>query len=108
MIGPIALTFFVISLFVIVPFLYYYRNRNPNPRFRPRFGEMVLVAILAIGVAGGTSLGIAMLMGIDPERLSSEFDPGGRGKTSGDDDRPMGGGGGDSGGDPLDALLGGD
>lgn len=102
----IALTFFVISLFVIVPFLYYYRNKNPHPRFRPKFGEMVMVTLIALGVAGGGSMFLASLMGIDPDRIMGEFDPGGRGSQGGDDEEGMMSGGSDESSDPLSGILG--
>ena len=106
MTGGIALTFFVISLFVIVPFLYYYRNKNPNPRFRPKFGEMVLVTLLSLGLAGGASMFIAGLMGLDPDDVMGEFDPGGRGKSGPDDEEGMFSSDDDGGDDPLGGLLG--
>lgn len=105
MTSGIALTFFVISLFVIVPFLYYYRNKNPHPRFRPKFGEMVMVTLIALGLAGGGSMFLASLMGIDPDRIMGEFDPGGRGAGGGDDEEIMSGGSGES-SDPLSKFLG--
>lgn len=61
----VFLAFFLVSVCVVIPFLWYYRNRNPNPRFRPRFGEMVLVAILAFGSMGGASMMMANLIGLD-------------------------------------------
>ena len=61
----VFLAFFLVSICVVIPFLWYYRNRNPNPRFRPKFGEMVLVALLAFGTMGGASMMMANIIGLD-------------------------------------------
>jgi hypothetical protein len=37
---------------VLIPLLYYYRRRNPNPRFRPSMGEMTLVAVMLLMIGG--------------------------------------------------------
>jgi hypothetical protein len=36
----------------LVPVLYYYRRRNPNPRFRPTLGEMTMITVIALMVGG--------------------------------------------------------
>jgi hypothetical protein len=46
--------FFSVYLAALVPVLYYYRRRNPNPRFRPSMGEMTLITIVAL-MLGGTA-----------------------------------------------------
>jgi hypothetical protein len=47
--------FFVLSLLAAAPVLYYYYRRSPNPRFRPRLGEMALVSLFALFLCGGFS-----------------------------------------------------
>ena len=36
------IVFFGVYLAALIPVLYYYRRRTPNPRFRPTFGEMAM------------------------------------------------------------------
>jgi len=43
---------FGVFLAVLIPILYYYRRRNPNPRFRPTAGEMTLVAVILLMIGG--------------------------------------------------------
>jgi hypothetical protein len=104
------IAFLVIGLCVIIPFLYYYRNKNPNPRFRPRFGEMVLVAILAFGLTGGGAIFMASLMGVetDPQDLFKKIEQGAsRSGGSPSADELEDGGTGDTGtGDRFDELFG--
>jgi hypothetical protein len=47
--------FFVLSLLAAAPVLFYYYRRSPNPRFRPRLGEMALVSLFAVFLCGGFS-----------------------------------------------------
>ena len=80
--------FFVISLLVVVPMLIYYYRRHPNPRFRPHFGEMVMVSLFALLLCTTGSFMLGGLMQ-DPEqfRPSAEMGmvPGGQ-TTPGDSD----------------------
>ncbi len=46
------IVFFGIFLVALLPVLYYYQRKNPNPRFRPRAGEMTLVLVICCAVAG--------------------------------------------------------
>jgi hypothetical protein len=46
------LVFFAVFLAALIPVLYYYRKRNPNPRFRPNAGEMTMISVLALAVGG--------------------------------------------------------
>ena len=46
--------FFSIYIVVLIPVLYYYRRKHPNPRFRPGVGEMTLIAVIAL-MLGGTA-----------------------------------------------------
>jgi len=41
-----------VFLAALIPVLYYYQRRNPNPRFRPGVGEMTLLFVLAMAVGG--------------------------------------------------------
>ena len=71
--------FFVIALVCSVPVLYWYYRRNPHPRFRPRLGEMAMVALFAVLLSLGGSMLIGGLMD-DPEQLK---DQGGLGSMPG-------------------------
>lgn len=88
----VVVAFFLVCVAVVIPFLYWYRKRNPHPHFRPRLGEMVLVSILAFGFAGGASIFMGMLMGVDfdPEKMKQSMQRG----TSGGSGRPVSPGGG--------------
>ena len=46
------IVFFSVFLAVLIPVLFYYRRRNPNPRFRPTVGEMTLVTVIALMIGG--------------------------------------------------------
>lgn len=41
-----------VFLAALIPTLYYYQRRNPNPRFRPGFGEMLLLFVFAMAIGG--------------------------------------------------------
>jgi hypothetical protein len=58
--------FLTFTLLASAAALYFYYVRTPNPRFRPRFGEMVLLTLLAIGASCGISFPVASLCD-DPE-----------------------------------------
>ena len=45
------LTFFIAFFAAAVPILYYIQRKNPNPRFRPGFGEMSLITLIALFIA---------------------------------------------------------
>jgi hypothetical protein len=55
------LTFFAVFFTAAVPVLYYLSRKNPDPRFRPSFGEMSLLTLLAVFICGGMALGIGSL-----------------------------------------------
>lgn len=55
------LTFFTIFFVSALPVLFYIQRKNPNPRFRPGFGEMSLVTLLAISLCGAMALGLGSL-----------------------------------------------
>jgi hypothetical protein len=63
----ILAAFLLVSMCVVVPFLYYYARRNPHPRFRPKLGEMILVSMFAVGLACGGSLFMATILGVNPD-----------------------------------------
>lgn len=52
------IVFFSVFLSALVPVLYYYRRRNPNPRFRPGLGEMTMIAVIALCVGGAACYGL--------------------------------------------------
>ena len=47
------IVFFSVFVAVLIPMLYYYRRKNPNPRFRPGAGEMTMVAVVALCMGAG-------------------------------------------------------
>jgi hypothetical protein len=47
------IVFFSVYLAALVPVLYYYCRRNPNPRFRPGIGEMTMITVIALIFGGG-------------------------------------------------------
>jgi hypothetical protein len=52
------IVFFSVFLAALVPVLYYYRRRNPNPRFRPGLGEMTLITVMALCIGGAACYGL--------------------------------------------------
>ena len=63
--STILLITFGVAIAVCIPIFLYIARRNPNPRFRPRFGELVLLAIVMIGASAGVSILFSMLFGVD-------------------------------------------
>jgi hypothetical protein len=64
----ISLTFFIIfgvAVTTCVPIWFYIAKKNPNPRFRPRLGELVLLAIIMIGGSAGLALLFTAVFGVD-------------------------------------------
>lgn len=55
------ITFFVIFFAAALPILYYIQRKHPDPRFRPNFGEMSLITIIAIFICGGMAVGLGGL-----------------------------------------------
>lgn len=55
------ITFFIVFMVAAVPVLYYYQRKNPHPRFRPGFGEMTMVTVMAAMLCGGLSFGLGSL-----------------------------------------------
>ena len=52
---------FCIFMTASIPILFYYRRRNPNPRFRPTSGEMAMVTLFAIVISAGMGVGLGGL-----------------------------------------------
>jgi hypothetical protein len=50
--------FFLVFMAACIPMLYYYRRRNPNPRFRPTVGEMTLMTLFCAFLSGGLAVGL--------------------------------------------------
>ncbi|MEM7385606.1 MAG: hypothetical protein AAF514_11740 [Verrucomicrobiota bacterium] len=48
--SPAFWIFFAIGAIVSSFIVFYYARKNPNPRFRPRFGEVCLVSLIFFGV----------------------------------------------------------
>lgn len=84
----IVIAFFIVSLCVAVPFLRYYATKNPDPRFRPRFGEMLMMSIFALMFCGGGSVFMAKIMGVNlnMEKMEEQMkaSPSGGGSGAGD------------------------
>lgn len=55
------LTFFLVFFTAAVPILYYIQRKNPNPRFRPGFGEMSVITLIAAFICGGMAFGLGSL-----------------------------------------------
>ncbi len=55
------LTFFTAFFLAAVPVLYFIQRKNPNPRFRPGFGEMSLITLIAVFICGGMAFGLGSL-----------------------------------------------
>lgn len=55
------ITFFIVFMVAAVPVLYYYQRKNPHPRFRPGFGEMTMVTVMAVMLCGGMAFGLGSL-----------------------------------------------
>jgi len=55
------LTFFTVFFVAAIPVLYYIQRKNPHPRFRPGFGEMSLITLLAVFICGGMAFGLGSL-----------------------------------------------
>jgi hypothetical protein len=63
--------FLAFTLLAAVPVLNYYYKRNPIPRFRPSFGEMTLVSLIALIICLAISWPMANLME-SPESIRDE------------------------------------
>lgn len=82
--------FFCAFFAAAVPVLFYIRRKNPDPRFRPNFGEMTLMTVFAIFICGGMAFGLGSLFKPenDGRSMSKKPDAGAgwsQGMTGGDD-----------------------
>ena len=81
--------FFLVFMAACVPVLYYYQRRNPNPRFRPTFGEMSMVTLFAMCLCGGLSFGLGSVFNEHQDfkklagKASADYVPTGAGGTAG-------------------------
>jgi len=73
--AQISLIFFCVGVVAATPVLYYYYKRNPQPRFRPALGEMVMVSIFALFFIGGGSVLMGTLLSSNPKFDDSSLKP---------------------------------
>ena len=67
--------FFAVFCAALLPVLFYYRRRNPNPRFRPGLGEMAMVSLIALTIGGGFSYMMGNFFAGDPTLRDLEKKP---------------------------------
>ena len=79
--------FFVVFFGAAIPVLYYIQRKNPNPRFRPGFGEMSVITLIAVCVCGGMAFGLGSLFKPENDGTALNKKP--------DLGSPWGGGGGE-------------
>ena len=65
------ITFFTVFFVASLPVLYYIRRKNPDPRFRPNFGEMSMITLFALFICAGMGFGLGTLF--KPENDGSAF-----------------------------------
>lgn len=53
---------FSISIVSSMIILLYWARKNPNPRFRPRIGELLTGALFLVLISGGLSIGFSNLL----------------------------------------------
>ncbi len=61
----VFLVTFSVCMAVCIPLWLYIAKKNPDPRFRPRPGELLLLAIVMVGGSGGISILFTSLFGVD-------------------------------------------
>jgi hypothetical protein len=69
---------FCVFLAALIPVLYYYQRRNPNPHFRPRAGEMLLLFVFAMALGGPLCyfMGNVFKGGVNTKDLTKKPDEG--------------------------------
>ncbi|MDC0503242.1 hypothetical protein OAV21_02280 [bacterium] len=67
---PFLIIFFL-CLFVALCVIAYIAKRNPDPRFRPRFGELVLMGLIGMLFSGGVSYLLSNVFE-DSDRMTRE------------------------------------
>ena len=65
------LIFFAVFFTAAIPVLYYLRRKHPDPRFRPSFGEMSLLTVIALFICGCMAMALGSLF--KPENDGSAF-----------------------------------
>ncbi len=84
MASPIFWIIFAVCIVVCVPILIYYAKRSPNPKFRPKFGEILLAGLLLVVASLGLSLGLSAVFGIEDVFKGMErYKPGQRQNSEG-------------------------
>lgn len=80
---------FSVYLVVLTVVLYYYRRRNPDPRFRPRAGEVAVIAIAGVLLGGLACYGLGNVFrgDVDFKKWEGSVDYG-KGWSEGDSDAP--------------------
>lgn len=92
--NPARIVFSVAFMLAAAPVLYYYYRRNPNPRFRPTFGEMSMVSLLAFALCVGAGFGLGGIFKAENDGKSLTAAPDeDAGFGVGGSDNPEGGGG---------------
>ena len=69
------LIFFSVFFAAALPVLYYYRRRNPDPRFRPPAGEMAMITVFALFICSGLAFGLGSLFREDNDGRASKKKP---------------------------------
>lgn len=87
------LIFFSAFFAAAVPVLYYIQRKNPYPRFRPNFGEMSLMTLIAAFICGGMAFGLGSLMKPENDGRGSSNHPGFDGAAAAGGNAAPGGGG---------------
>ena len=67
--SKIFLIIFFVLITVCVPILIYYARKNPDPRFRPRFGELILVGLFMVAGSGGLAYVMQGIFVVDDLKL---------------------------------------
>ena len=62
---------FGVASAVVIPLLWKFARRSSHPHLRPRLGEVLLVAIIAFGFAGGAAAGISTLLSTDRRAIEN-------------------------------------
>jgi hypothetical protein len=84
--GLVFYSVFLVCLCASAVVVWYFARHNPNPRFRPRFGEIVMVSIIALGLSTGMSYFLSGILGSDAaiqDELKQERPSTGRDRSSG-------------------------
>ncbi|MEM7145005.1 MAG: hypothetical protein AAF591_07695 [Verrucomicrobiota bacterium] len=61
--GVVFISVLIVCLCAAAVVVWYFARHNPNPRFRPRFGEIVVVSMIAVGLSGGVSFFVSGVLG---------------------------------------------